>query len=106
MPWVKLDDSFFSHPKVVGAGAEATGLYVWSLAYSSHYLTDGHVPAAWVRQTVGKRAKILAARLVEHGLWEENGAGWHIHDYLEYQPSRDRVLARRSADSARKGRGK
>jgi hypothetical protein len=106
MPWVKLDDSFFCHPKIVTVGAEATGLYVWALTYSAHNLTDGHIPAAWVRQAVGTRAKKLATLLVEHGLWEENGTGWMIHDYGQYNPSREKILARRAADSQRKAGGK
>jgi hypothetical protein len=103
--WVKLDDSFFCHPKVVSVGAEASGLYVWGLTYSAHNLTDGHVPAAWVRQAVGGRAKKLSGLLVEHGLWSENGAGWLIHDYDKYNPSRERILAKRQADSERKAAG-
>ena len=105
MSWVRLDDSFFSHPKIVTAGTEAVGLYVIALTYSSHHLTDGHVPAAWVRQAAGAKATKLADALVEQGLWTENGAGWVIHDYLDYNPSRQKVLEKRAADSRRKGAG-
>lgn len=100
MSWVKLDDSFFSHPKVVNAGTEAIGLYVLGLTYSSHHLTDGHVPSAWVRQAVGSKAKKLTETLMEHGLWELNGTGWLIHDYLEYQASREQIQAQRAEVSA------
>lgn len=102
MSWVKLDDSFFSHPKVVNAGTEAIGLYVLGLTYSSHHLTDGHVPAAWVKQAVGAKVAKLTGALVEHGLWELNGTGWLIHDYLIYNPNRTDVLAKRQRDSDRK----
>lgn len=105
MPWVKLDDSFYSHPKVVAAGAEAVGLYVMALTYASHHLTDGHVPSAWVREKVGARAAKLASSLVEHALWSENGTGWVIHDYLDYNPSRESVVEKRRKDSARKASG-
>lgn len=104
MPWVKLDDSFFCHPKIVEAGAEASGLYVWALTYSAHNLTDGHVPAGWVKQAVGSRAKRLAGILVEHGLWTENGTGWVIHDYHDYNPSRESIVEKRRKDSERKVR--
>jgi hypothetical protein len=102
MAWVKLDDNFYSHPKVVSAGVEAIGLYVLALTYSSRHLTDGHIPAAWVKQIVGPKARKLSGALVEHGLWAENGTGWLIHDFLIYNPSRDKVLSKRAADSARK----
>ena len=105
MSWVKLDDSFYSHPKVVSAGAEASGLYVWALAYSSHHLTDGHVPGAWVKQMMGRRAGAISAVLVETGLWEVNGTGWLIHDYLNYNPPREYILEKRRKDSTRKKRG-
>lgn len=100
VPWVKLDDSFFCHPKIVSVGAEASGLYVWALTYAAHNLTDGHVPGAWVKQAVGSRTKRLAALLVEHGLWTENGTGWLIHDYGEYQPSKAEVEQTREKVSA------
>jgi hypothetical protein len=105
MSWVRVDDSFFSHPKVVQAGAEASGLYVWALAYSSHHLTDGHVPAAWVSQVMGKRAARTAEQLVSAGLWEVNGTGWVIHDFLIYNPTRAQVEEKRRKDSARKAHG-
>jgi hypothetical protein len=106
MPWVRLDDSFFCHPKAVEAGVEACGLYVWALTYSAHNLTDGHVPGAWVKQAVGARARRLAARLIAQGLWVENGTGYVIHDYLDFNPSRASVLAKRKADSDRKAGGR
>jgi hypothetical protein len=106
MPWVKLDDSFYSHPKVVSAGVEATGLYVLALTYAARHLTDGHVPKAWVKQVVGNRTRKLSSALVEHGLWSENGTGWLIHDYLIYNPSREKIHAKRAADSERKAVGK
>lgn len=106
MPWVKIDDSFFSHPKVVSAGAEASGLYVWALTYSSRHLTDGHVPCAWVQQVVGARAKKLAGLLVEHGLWEVNGTGWLVHDYHDYNPTAESIRTKRQKDSERKKDGK
>jgi hypothetical protein len=108
MPWVKIDDSFYSHPKVVAAGHEATGFYIAALTYASHHLTDGHVSEEWAKREGGQRAPRLIAALTsappgfEHGLWERNGSGWNIHDYLDYNPSRERILAKRKADSERK----
>ncbi|KKL89691.1 hypothetical protein LCGC14_1912240, partial [marine sediment metagenome] len=37
----------------------------------------------------------LAARLIEVGLWERNGTGYAIHDYLDYNPSKKELEARR-----------
>ena len=44
MSWVKLDDQFSDHPKLLKVGPLAGWLWVSSLAYSSRYLTDGFIP--------------------------------------------------------------
>ena len=41
MPWVKLDDQFFSHPKVLRAGRDARDLYLASLTFCARNKTDG-----------------------------------------------------------------
>lgn len=105
MGWVKLDDAFHAHPKVMAAGLEATGLFALSLSYSANYLTDGNVPHRWVQMTAGKRAQQLADALVATGLWDPRPNGYQVHDYLEWNMSKAQVLARRERDSTRKTRG-
>lgn len=105
MAWVKLDDAFHAHPKAVRAGLEAVGLYTLSLSYCSHYLTDGYIPAEWVGHQAGKHTDRLAQRLVDVGFWTVDNGGYRVHDYLDYQPSRERILERRAADQRRKGTG-
>ena len=102
MPWARLDDHFHTHPKVNQAGLEALGLYTVALAYCAHYLTDGKVDQAFVEQKAGRRARQLCERLVDAGLWERNGDGFLVHDYLKYNESRKSVLLRRAKDSGRK----
>lgn len=99
MTWVKLDDSFYDNPKVEAAGLAAAGLYAKSLAYCGRHLTDGYVPFTFVR---AHGTKAAAARLVEVGLWTLNGEGWVIHDYTEFNFTRDRVLEKRAVDAERK----
>ncbi len=41
----------------------------------------------------------IAKQLVSIGLWEEAPGGYLVHDYLEYNPSKDEVLALRSVRS-------
>ena len=105
MTWVKLDDSFADHPKVLQAGLPAVGLYVIALAHSSRHLTDGHITDAFVDRSAGRQAGTLAQALVTAGLWTRNGDGWDIHDYLDFNPSRDTILQRRRQDSSRKRTG-
>ena len=101
MPWFRLEDSFYNHPKVNRAGNAATGLWVRCGTYSAQYLTDGHVPAE-VARVFGRTREIVS--LLEAHLWEENGDGFLIPDYLEYNPSKDQVLADRAAARERQAR--
>lgn len=101
MPWFRLDDSFHSHPKVIAAGNEAVGLYVRCGTYAAEHLTDGFV-AKQIVLLYGSEA--LAARLVEARLWHRTRGGWNIHDYLDYNPSREAVEKERKAAADRQRR--
>jgi len=98
--WVKLDDGFFRHHKVILAGREARDLALAALCHASASLSDGYIPAGALRQLAAdaqvSNPKRLAARLVEVGLWEVAPGGYRIHDYLAYNPSRERVLETRA----------
>lgn len=106
MPWVRLDDSLHGHPKAAKAGLEAMGLHALALTHCSAYLTDGHVDPEFVDSKAGRRAPKIVERLIEAGLWELNGSGWLIHDYLSYNPSREQVQNKRAAEAARKASGR
>lgn len=99
MTWVKIDDGFPDHPKVVGLSDEAFRLYITSLCYAGKYLTDGFVPS------------IVAARmtrndcveeLLDAQLWYEcDSGGYQIHDYLKHQSSKEQVSNTRAANAER-----
>lgn len=102
MTWVRLDDHFADHPKILAAGPPAGWLYVCGLCYSARHLTDGFLATAQVRRLAEVRNPIaLADQLVAAGLWEKVEGGYRIHDYLHYNPSRARVLADREATNRR-----
>jgi hypothetical protein len=102
MPWVRLDDQFPDHPKIDQAGPLAGWLYVCGLAYCNRQLTDGFIPKATMPRlsTVPAPAKHAAA-LVAAGLWDAVEGGWQVHDYLDFQPAREKVLAERAANAER-----
>lgn len=109
MTWVKLDEAFWSHQKIRAAGTEATGLFVCGLAWCNQNLSDGSIP----RYVLGmltdlRRPEKTAERLVEVGLWHETEAGWDVHDYLDYQPSKSQVESQRASqrDRQKKSRSK
>lgn len=108
MPWAKIDDRFYTNPKVVRAGRDARELYLVGLTYCAGELTNGAVPrevlpqlAVTVAVTVLPHAETCAARLVEVGLWEETAAGWQVHDYLKFNPTAEQVKREREATAKR-----
>ena len=102
MPWVKLDDLFSDHPKVMEAGPLAAWLHVCAMCYCGRYLTDGFIPTGQVRKLADvDNAQELASKLVDVGLWENAEGGYQIHDWLEYNPSREQVLREREAAKER-----
>jgi len=89
MPWIKLDDEFAEHPKVEALGNEAFRLHLMALCYCGKHLTDGRIPRGWATRRAS--ADVLAE--LEHGgLWQPADDGWVIHDYLDYNPTREQAL--------------
>lgn len=110
MTWTKIDDQAHAHPKVRDAwqaDGRALGMQFLALSYAGAYLTDGHVPAGFVAEKipVQRDRERITGVLVAAGLWDKADGGWQIHDYLDLNPSRVDVEAKREADRKRKGRG-
>ncbi len=105
MSWVKIDDQFFTHPKVLAAGKDGRALFIAGLCYSASHLTDGLVPTAalgLVASSADVPRRSTAKRLVDVGLWHEVGDGWKIHDYHDHQPYAEAVKAQRDEVSRRR----
>lgn len=100
MSWVKLDDKFYSHPKVASIEnkmLEAVGLHTLALSWSAAQLTDGFIPRPQAARLAGGNVDDLISALLQAGLWDNSERGYQIHDYLDYNPSREQVLAQREA---------
>jgi hypothetical protein len=96
MPWVRLDDQFPIHRKVGALSDPAFRLHVEALCWCARHLTDGVVSRDDLSTVSRIRgAERYAAELVRRGCWSETDEGWVIHDYLEYQQSRSKVLQTR-----------
>lgn len=99
MPWVRIDDALPDHPKVAAVADDAAmWLHVCGLCYANRYLTNGFIPKGQVNRLARSRG---AHKLVKAGLWDEVEGGYMIHGYLEYQPSRDKVLSDREVAKKR-----
>ena len=124
MVWVRIDDSFAQHPKVVAAGPLAMAMQVAALCYCNRNLTDGIVARAVVPTLlnfeglaytsgvsdigigVGDDAswQYVVGALVDTGMWEERPGGYYIHDYPDYQPTKAEVEEEREAARERMSR--
>lgn len=99
MTWVKLDDGFWSNPKVDGVGNEAAGVYARALSYCGCHETDGTIPDSVVRYIGRIRAW---EALVDKGLMERLDNGFLVPDFLHFNPSHAQLEAKREADRKRK----
>ncbi len=133
MAWVKIDDHFDEHPKLAAVGPIGWGVWLAGLAYCNRNLTDGFIPHAIAEGIGGKwRVRVpqedgreqvwrvsrssgmhgedldsewVAALLVRERLWEEVPGGYVVHDYTDYQPTREesQALSMKRAEAGAKG---
>lgn len=119
MPWVRLEDDFTEHPKILRAGPLAGWLWLTAIAWSNRNGTDGHIPLPQIRRLAdfdGIGVYLgnfsgddvdpmkLADVLVDAGLFEAVHGGFYIHDYDHYQLTvaamRERSMAKQAAGRA------
>jgi hypothetical protein len=103
MAFAQFDDNFADHPKVAGLTDPAFRLHVAGILYCGRHLTDGLIAADEVPRLVRNYRRPALAELVDRALWITvlDGA-YSIHDYLDWNESREKVLKRREAEAARK----
>lgn len=104
MVWFKIDDGFWSHPKVLELSDSAVALWTRAGAYCAGQLTDGEVKRSTLRMIGAEHDAVV--ELVLAGLWDESPTGWVFHDWAEYQPTREEVLKERAAAAERKRRSR
>jgi hypothetical protein len=121
MPWVRYDDQYPIHRKVAGLSDAAFRLNTAAIFWSARNGTDGFVPeedldqvCAQVRDPARFAAECVKRRtwhLAAHACTSENcpepreGPGWIIHDYLEYQPTKDEAESARKKQQQEKSAG-
>jgi hypothetical protein len=109
MSWLKLDDGVLDHPKFVRAerlaGSSAFHLWVGLISYCKKYLTDGVVPLDMLPKVNGPRqrwrGKALEA-LLAVGLIERAGDSLVVHDYLDWNDSRETIEQKAKARGVRR----
>jgi len=100
--WLKVDDSFYDHPRVEEVPLSALGLWVRCGAYTSRWLNDGYLKQRIVRRLDGRTRDVAA--LVDAGLWlPVTGSEFQfvMHDFHQWNPTAEQVRARRNHDRIR-----
>lgn len=103
MTWFKCDDQLADHPKVMALGDDrlpAVGLWTICGTYCAKHLTDGFVSEPVARMYGGPKAARIIAALTRVGLFEVVPGGYRMHDYHDYNPSRENVSTYRAKKRA------
>lgn len=105
MTWWKAQCESRTNPKLVQAGPSAAWLWYAGNCWAREHLTDGKIPHAMMASMVPglteRQTMKLAAVLVAVRLWHEVDGGFQIHDFLDHQQSKEKVLTDRRKDSDR-----
>lgn len=104
MPWFKVDDSFYDHPKFLDVPNAAVGLWTKAGAWCGKHLTDGVIPATQVKRFKGTNAQVNA--LISAGIWiedrsESGSKVYRFHDWNGWQPTREQKLKEREEQAER-----
>ena len=105
MPWARLEDNYFTHHKVADLSKDAKLLDLAAIAFSSRELRDGELSHKDVR-VIAAQVDVqdpleITQQLIAHGRWGATETGFVIHDYLQYNPSREEVLKDREKTARR-----
>lgn len=85
MPWVKLDDGFADHPKLLALSADLRWKHLSAMCWSAKHATNGLITRRIASQ-LGLRS-LGISKLIESQLWDINDAdSWLIHDWNVYNP--------------------
>jgi len=107
MAWITLSDDYCDHPKFTPLSDGAFRLWHQVLGFCRKYQTDGMVPIATLRAFKAyspKRVRELTTpwRPGAEPLWHDvEGFGVQLHDYLDWNPSKDEDNERRTGSKER-----
>lgn len=117
--WAKLDDQFYLNKKNATIDRDEQDLFFAGIIYCSGQLTDGFIPSEKLMQlyiwaklpleaNIVANAQAIAQRLVDHCYWEIVAGGYNVHDYLDWNMSKEEVLALKAArtEAGRRGGNK
>lgn len=101
MPWARFDDDYPNHRKIRPLSDAAFRLHTSAICWCNKNLTDGIItPADLPYVSDVKNPAKAVPQLVAQKLWEPTGNGWIVHDYHQFNPTAEYVLAERQKKSA------
>lgn len=110
MTWLRIDDGFVEHERIEPLTDKAFRLHVTGMCLCARQLTDGFVSDKNVRVCllISGATRRNLHQLVAAGLWipvDSDGANsstnYTIRDYLDYNPSAEKVRADRAKAAER-----
>lgn len=106
MSWMRLDDGVMGHEKMAGLSDSAFRLWMAGLAHCCQQGNDGVFSKSMVRVLFGylQRPNFgpkSLKELLDAGLWIDEGACYHVHDFLMYQKSKEERVSANLAASER-----
>ena len=114
MTWAKVDDRWPRHPKAIAVGPLGRDLYVCGLCYCNEHLTDGFIPddavATLALPGPGNHhnrftsVSVTLQKLLDAHLWERVQGGYRVHDYLDWNPTAERIRELRQKKKNRQDR--
>lgn len=105
MSWIKLDDQWMDHPKIIRAGRDARDIWLASITWCAKHLTDGYFPTellpslAVMAGVDVANCQTFARTLLDLCLWDATDDGYIVHDYLDYNPTKEQTETNRIARS-------
>lgn len=111
MAWVRLHDGAMQNMKIANLSDSAFRLWIRGLCYCQTALTDGLIPHSALRDMGARRKdvdELAAPQVAGHTpLWERiDQFGFKVHDYLDWNDSREKVNDRKARQRERKERWK
>lgn len=102
MPYAQIHTQAIRHRKVLSLSAPAFRLWVAGHCYCQEHLSDGFVPVVALVALGVPVKQTWVRELLVQGLWHATDLGYQVHDWRDWNATREQVETRRKAARDRK----
>lgn len=103
--YATVRQSYWRKPKTVGLSLAANGVWALGQSYCADEMSDGFIPSTTATLMLARGDKKLVKELVDAERWAEVEGGYQVIDYLDHNPSRAEMDAKRDVRRAAGARG-